>query len=218
MSEIATPDGELRCSITPPAASVCVRWPVEARNDCAGDFASIDAQNVANADRVVWSGVVRHLDWSYQLVVTKEIYRFGKSLTLIDARRLINETRDEWQASGSVGLIASEPEQAPKSEAFVASIDSPTSHDRLYVVASGKDVYLLAFHLPNDAVHAEDVNTEAAEVMRSLVVIPPVAGAAEVVVVDLGWWMLRAAGLVVLIITVGVFVMVRRARKATISQ
>jgi|GEM_PF-5112639 len=218
MSEIRTADGELRLSITPPAASVCVRWPVEARTECAGDFAAIDAQNVANADRVVWSGVVRHADWSYQLVVTKEIYRFGKALTQLDAHRLVNEARDEWQASGSVGLTATEPAQVTNSEAFAATVDGPTSHDRVYVVASGKDVYVLAFHLPNDIAHTEDVNAESADAMRSLVVVPTVAGAAEVAVVDLGWWMLRAAGLTVLIIAVGVFVMVRRARKATISQ
>jgi len=218
MTDIATSDGELRLAITPPAASVCVRWPVEARTECAGDFASIDAQSAANADRIVWSGVVRHLDWSYQLVVTKEIYRNGKDLTQPDARRLVIETRDEWQGSGGVALTASEPTQAPNSKAFVADVDGPSAHDRVYVVASGKDVYVMAFHLPNDPTHTLDLNAEAADAMRSLVVVAPVAGGAEVMVLDLGWWMLRAAGLVVVIITVGVFVLVRRARKRTIAE
>ena len=107
--------------------------------------------------------------------------------------------------------------QAPNSSAFFANVDGPTAHDRVYVVASGRDVYVMAFHLPNDLAHALDMDSEAADTMRSLVVVPPIPGAAEVAVLDLGTWMLRAAGLVVVIITFGVFVMVRRARKATIS-
>lgn len=213
-AEVVTPDGELHLTLAPVAASVCVRWPVEARNECSGDFAAIDAQAVAGADRIVSSSVVRHLDWSYQLVITKELYAAGRDLDATEAKRLVIETRDEWQATSATAFTIGEPSTTPGSKAYHASIDGPRSHDEVYFVASGKNVYVMAFHLSNESTHTADMNTEAADAMRTLVTLPPVAGVAETAVVDLGKWMSWAAGAVVVIIAVGIFLTMRFRKPA----
>ncbi len=219
-ADISSPEHELTLNLAPPDASVCVRWPVESRTECSGDFARLDEQAGAAADRMVSSAVVRHLDWTYVLVITREPYRVGKDLSQVDARRLVIETRDEWQAAaaGAVEYTSTEPAPVANSKAFRAVIEGTLrSHDDVYVVAAGRSVYVLAFHLSDDTGHALDLDAESAEVMRSLVVKPPVAGAAETTVVDLSYWALRAAGLVVLIIVVGIFLTMKLRKTGPVN-
>ena len=214
-AELSSGDGDLAFTLSPPAASVCVRWPLAAKTECSGNFAAEDAQAAAAPDRVVSSAVVRHLDWTYAVVVTREPYALGRELAQPDAQRLLQETRDEWAASGGVPLSLTTATPASGTKAFVASVDGVDSHDRVFVTAAGKSLFVVAFHLPNEPTRAQELDEEAAETMRSCVARPAVAGAAERAVVDLGWWARRATAMTVLIIAVGPWLTVLWKRRAS---